>query len=59
MIMKSLDSDCDVDFIPSLRRDKCFSPPLPTITGVINLSLISEVFPHQFNSSSIILPMKT
>ena len=52
LISESPDTHCDLDPIPCILL-KCNSALLPTVATIINLSLASGVFPHQFKSSSV------
>jgi hypothetical protein len=59
LISESPDIHCDLDPSPSTLLKKCTPALLPTITTIINISLVSGVFPDQFKSSCIILFLKS
>jgi len=48
----------DLDPIPTTLLKQCLSALLPTLTNIINLSLVSGTFPDQFKSCSVIPLLK-
>jgi hypothetical protein len=53
LLSQSPDTNCDSDPIPTSLLKQCSSVLLPTITQIINLSLSTGIFPHQFKGSSV------
>jgi len=58
IISHSSNSFSDLDPIPTSLLKPCLSTLLPTLTNIINLSLVSGTFPDQFKSCSVIPLLK-
>jgi len=58
IISHSSNSFSDLDPIPTSLLKQCLSALLPTLTNIINLSLVSGTFPDQFKSCSVIPLLK-
>ena len=57
-LYQSSNTFCDLDPIPTSLLKHCLPTLLPTITNIVNLSLISGVFPQQFKLCSVIPLLK-
>ena len=56
LIKSSPDKQCDLDPIPTSLLKKCLPVLVPTITNIVNLSLVSGTFPSNFKES-IVTPL--
>jgi len=54
LLSQSLNTFCDLDHIPTSLMKHCLLALLPTIAGIVNLSLSSGVLPKQFKLCSVI-----
>jgi len=58
IISHSSNSFSDLDPIPASLLKQCLFTLLPTLTNILNLSLVSGTFPDQLKSFSVILLLK-
>ena len=58
LLSRSPDTNCDLDPIPTSLVKQCSHILLPTLTKIVNPSVVIDVFPDQLKCCQLISPQK-